>query len=72
MDKEIPGLIMKNSVIGGIRTADTILVDCSAAAISTLNKRRGAQKSTPDWCSKMKPYLTSAISGGQWPQAKKA
>ena len=53
-------------------THDThILLDVSDA-IRPLFGRHAFSKTVPCWLSHDKPWLTSAMTGGQWPQARKA
>ena len=70
--KDAPGLVPRNCDVKGCHQKETAVGDCSAAAISALGKSRKAHREIPSWCRKFKPYLTSAVSGGQWPQARKA
>ena len=70
--KEVPGLMPVRSDIGDGKHANTRTVDCSAAALSALVRGKGAPKDYKDWSCSFRPSLTSAVAGGQWPQAKKA
>ena len=75
---ETPGLVPQTPDItaAGKKTGDTrsrtVLVDCAASALTSLSKKKANSHDKGDWESKHKPYLVSAIAGGQWTQTRKA
>ena len=69
---EVPGLVPNCSDVGAVRIKDTVVIDCTATAISSLAKNRSERKEAPSWQAKFRASLTSALCGGQWTQARKA
>ena len=50
----------------------TVLVDCTASALAAVCKNKAKASKKDEWEPKHKPYLVSAMAGGQWPQTRKA
>ena len=50
----------------------TVLVDFAGSLHSLLHGKSAGVASVPQWCSSLKGDLASAISGGQWPQTRRA
>ena len=63
--KDSPGLEPKQCDIEGAKSKDTVVIDCVPSGLTALSKKQSAHKEAKHWCRKHKPYLTSAVSGGQ-------
>ena len=57
---------------GDLDASVPLIFDFAHIAKSLVKGAKSAAKSVPQWSAECAPYLVSAITGGQWPQARKA
>eukprot|EP00973_Karenia_brevis_P029873 4119788-Karenia_brevis.AAC.1 len=68
-----PSLVPSACDVGGSQCDEgTIVVEFSGVISSLLRGASGKVSEVPAWCPKHKADLMSAISGGQWPQVRRA
>ena len=72
MASAMPGLLPQHCDVGAPSCPEgTILIDCADALGQLLQGKRG-RKEGDGWNPKWRGHLASAVSGGQWPQTRKA
>ena len=72
LDAALPGLVPRHCDVGAPACPEgTVLVNFAAELGQLLSSRR-TSKQSDGWSPKWRGDLASAVSGGQWPQARKA
>ena len=65
MAKHAKGAVPRKGDIGSGELSNTRIVDCTAAAISSLVRQKGSAGKLTDWNPAYGASLVSAVSGGQ-------